>query len=60
MYAFYDTYQYARTAHWFLLNSGVITQLSSAIVAIYLFYDGAVDIQIWDSLTGSQCKVSNS
>ena len=31
--------------------------LSDTIVDFHLFYDGAVDIQIWVLLTRSQCKV---
>ena len=34
--------------------------LSDTIVDFYLFYDGAVDIQIWALLTRSQCKVSDT
>ena len=32
--------------------------LSYTIVDFHLFYDGAVDIQIWAPLTRSRCKVS--
>ena len=31
-----------------------------SIVDFHLFYDGAVDIQIWAFLTRSQCKVSDT
>ena len=34
--------------------------LSDTIVDFHLFYDGAVDIQIWALLTRSQCKVSDT
>ena len=34
--------------------------LSDTIVDFCLFYDGAVDIQIWALLTRSQCKVSDT
>ena len=34
--------------------------LSNTIVDFHLFYDGAVDIQIWALLTRSQCKVSDT
>ena len=34
--------------------------LSDTIVDFHLFYDGAVDIQIWALLTWSQCKVSET
>ena len=34
--------------------------LSYTIIDFHLFYDGAVDIQIWASLTRSQCKVSET
>ena len=34
--------------------------LSVTIVDFNLFYDGAVDIQIWALLTRSQCKVSDT
>ena len=34
--------------------------LSDTIVDFHLFYDGAVDIQIWALLTKSQCKVSDT
>ena len=34
--------------------------LSDTIVDFHLFYDWAVDIQIWALLTRSQCKVSDS
>ena len=34
--------------------------LSDIIVDFHLFYDGAVDIQIWALLTRSQCKVSDT
>ena len=34
--------------------------LSDTIVDCHLFYDGAVDIQIWALLTRSQCKVSDT
>ena len=47
-------------AHWFLLYSQVILQLSSAIVDFYLFYDGAVDMLIWALLTKNQCTVSGT
>ena len=33
---------------------------SDTIVEFHLFYDGAVDIQIWALLTRSQCKVSDT
>ena len=33
---------------------------SYAIVDIYLFYDGAVDMQIWALLTRKQCRVSDT
>ena len=31
-----------------------------SIVDFHLFYDGAVDIQIWALLTRSRCKVSDT
>ena len=34
--------------------------LSDIIVVFHLFYDGAIDIQIWALLTRSQCKVSDT
>ena len=34
--------------------------LSYTIVDFHLFYDGAVDIQIWALLTSSQCEVSDT
>ena len=34
--------------------------LAYTIVDFYLFYYGAVDIQIWALLTRSQCKVSDT
>ena len=34
--------------------------LSDTIVDFHLFYDRAVDIQIWALLTRSQCKVSDT
>ena len=34
--------------------------LSDTIVDFHLFYDGAVDMQIWALLTRSQCKVSDT
>ena len=34
--------------------------LSYTLVDFRLFYDGAVDIQIWALLTKSQCKVSDT
>ena len=34
--------------------------LSYTIVDFHLFYDGAVDTQIWALLTRSQCKVSDA
>ena len=34
--------------------------LSYTIVDFHLFYDGAVDIQIWAPLTKNQCKVSGT
>ena len=34
--------------------------LSDTIVDFHLFYDGAVDIQIWALLRRSQCKVSDT
>ena len=34
--------------------------LSNSIVDFHLFYDGAVDIQIWDLSTRSQCKVCDT
>ena len=34
--------------------------LSDTIVDFHLFYDGAVDIQIWALLTRSECKVSDT
>ena len=34
--------------------------LSDIIVDFHLFYDGAVDIQIWALLTRTQCKVSDT
>ena len=34
--------------------------LSDTIIDFHLFYDGAVDIQIWALLTRSQCKVSDT
>ena len=34
--------------------------LSDTIVDFHLFYDGAVDIQIWALLTRGQCKVSDT
>ena len=34
--------------------------LSDTIVDFHLFYDGAVDIQMWALLTRSQCKVSDT
>ena len=33
--------------------------LSYAIVEFYLFYDGAVEMQIWALLKRSQCRVSD-
>ena len=30
------------------------------MVDFHLFYDGAVDIQIWALLTRSQCKISDT
>ena len=38
----------------------VMMLLSDTIVDFHLFYDGAVDIQIWALLTRSQCKVSDT
>ena len=43
-------YQY--TERWLL-----IMQLFSMIVDFYSFYDGRVDMQIWDILTWSHCRV---
>ena len=34
--------------------------LSYTIIDFHLFYDGAVDIQIWDPRTRSQCIVSDT
>ena len=34
--------------------------LSYAVVEFYLFYDGAVDMQIWASLTRRLCRVSDT
>ena len=34
--------------------------LSYTIIDFHLFYDGALDIQIWAPLTRSQCKVSDT
>ena len=34
--------------------------LSYTIIDFHLFYDGAVDIQIWAPLTRSQYKVSDT
>ena len=49
------------TAHWLLLFSqGIMILLSYTIVDFHLFYDVAVDIQIWAALTRSQCKVSDT
>ena len=41
---------------------GIIILLSYAIniVNFYLFYNGAVDMQIWAFLTISQCRVSDT
>ena len=51
-------YQY--TAHWLLLCQGIMMLLSYTIVDFHLFYDGAVDIQIWAPPTRSQCKVCDT
>ena len=54
-------YQY--TAHWLLLCLGIMMLLSYTnytMVDFHLFYDGAVDIQIWALLTRIQCKVSDT
>ena len=34
--------------------------LSYTIIDFHLFYDGAVDIQIWALLTRCQCKISDA
>ena len=46
---YYVCYQY--TERWWL-----IMQLFSMIVDFYSFYDGRVDMQIWDILTWSHCN----
>ena len=51
-------YQY--TAHWLKLCLGIMMLLSYTMVDFHLFYDGAVDIQIWALLTRSQCKASDT
>ena len=39
---------------------GIMMLLSYTMVDFHLFYDGAVDIQIWALLTRSQCKASDT
>ena len=48
-------YQYI--AHYVLLYLGIISLLSYAIAEFYLFYDGAVDLQMSALLTRSQCSL---
>ena len=48
------------TAHSLLLCEGIMMLLSYTMVDFHLFYDGAVDIQIWALLTRSQCKASDT
>ena len=60
-YLLHVLYQY--TAHWLLLCLGIMMLLSytnNTMVDFHLFYDGAVDIQIWALLTRIQCKVSDT
>ena len=51
-------YQY--TAHWLKLCLGIMMLLSYTMVDFHLFYDGAVDIQIWALLTRSRCNVCDT
>ena len=44
-------YQY--TAHWLLLCEGIMMLLTYSFIDFYLFFDGAVDTQIWVLLTRS-------
>ena len=48
-------YQY--TAHYLLLHYGTVMVFSYAIVDLYIFYDGAVDVQILALLTRSHCSL---
>ena len=51
---------YHYTHYWSLLCQRIMMLLSDTIVDFHLFYDGAVDIQIWALFTRSQCKISDT
>ena len=59
MYNIDDVYQC--TAYWLLLYQRIMMQLFSAIVDIYLFYDGGGDWYAkWSLLARSHCRVSDT
>ena len=51
-------YQY--TAHWSIFCYEIMMLLTYSIIDFHIFYDGAVDIQIWALQTRSRCKVSDT